>query len=64
MFTGMGSSRPASGVNELAARGVPALHVDAAGAPAFRTNALSSDTVLVVVSQSGESAEIVHLADR
>jgi glucosamine--fructose-6-phosphate aminotransferase (isomerizing) len=64
VFTGMGSSYDACypAVNELAARGVPALHVDAAELLHFRTNALSSDTVLVVVSQSGESAEIVRLA--
>jgi glutamine---fructose-6-phosphate transaminase (isomerizing) len=64
VFTGMGSSYDACypAVNELAARGLPALHVDAAELLHFRTNALSSDTVLVVVSQSGESAEIVRLA--
>ncbi len=64
LFTGMGSSYDACypAVNELAARGILAAHVDTAELLHFRSHALSSSTVLVVVSQSGESAEVVHLA--
>jgi len=65
VFTGMGSSYhvcyPA--VNELAARGIWASHVDAAELLHFRLAALAPETVLVVVSQSGRSAEAVRLAD-
>lgn len=65
VFTGMGSSYDACypAVNELAARGVLALHVDTAELLHFRTGLLSASTVLVAVSQSGESAEIVKLAE-
>jgi glucosamine--fructose-6-phosphate aminotransferase (isomerizing) len=65
VFTGMGSSYDACypAVNELAARGVLALHVDTAELLHFRSAALTPSTILVVVSQSGESAEVVRLAD-
>ena len=64
VLTGMGSSYDACypAVNELAARGVLALHIDAAELLHFRTEVLTPSTVLVVVSQSGESAEVVRLA--
>jgi glucosamine--fructose-6-phosphate aminotransferase (isomerizing) len=64
VFTGMGSSYDACypAVNDLAARGVPALLVDAAEVLHFRRPILNAQTLAVVVSQSGESAEIVKLA--
>ncbi len=63
-FTGMGSSYDACypAVNDLAARGVPALLVDAAELLHFRRPILTARTLAVIVSQSGESAEIVRLA--
>jgi glucosamine--fructose-6-phosphate aminotransferase (isomerizing) len=66
VFTGMGSSYHACYpvVNELAARGVWASHVDAAELLHFRLRALGSDAVVVVVSQSGRSAEAVRLAEK
>jgi glutamine---fructose-6-phosphate transaminase (isomerizing) len=65
VFTGMGSSHDACfpAVNELAALGILALHVDAAELLYFRSRLLTSETLLIIVSQSGESAEVVHLAD-
>ena len=65
VLTGMGSSYAACypAVNELAARGVLALHIDTAELLHFRTKVLTPSTVLVVVSQSGESAEVVRLAE-
>ncbi|MFM7718435.1 MAG: SIS domain-containing protein [Actinomycetota bacterium] len=64
VFTGMGSSYDACypAVNDLAGRGVPALLVDAAELVHFRRAILGPDTLVVIVSQSGESAEIVRLA--
>jgi glutamine---fructose-6-phosphate transaminase (isomerizing) len=64
VFTGMGSSYDACypAVNDLAARGVSALLVDAAELLHFRRPILNAQTLLVIVSQSGESAEIVKLA--
>jgi len=63
IFTGMGGSYDACypAVNELAERGVPALHVDTAELLHFRRGILGPQTLLVIVSQSGESAEIVKL---
>ena len=65
VFTGMGSSyfacHPA--VTELADAGEPALHIDAAELLHFRANLLGATGVLVAVSQSGESAEVVRLLD-
>lgn len=65
VFTGMGASYDACypAVNELAARGVLALQIDTAELLHFRSNVLTSSTVLVLVSQSGESAEVVRLLD-
>lgn len=64
VFTGMGSSYHACYpvVSKLAARGVWASHVDAAELLHFRLPALAPETVMVVVSQSGRSAEAVRLA--
>ncbi|HZD79613.1 MAG TPA: SIS domain-containing protein, partial [Actinomycetota bacterium] len=63
IFTGMGSSYDACypAVNDLAGRGVPALLVDTAELLHFRRPVLDSATLLTIVSQSGESAEIVKL---
>jgi glutamine---fructose-6-phosphate transaminase (isomerizing) len=63
VFTGMGASYDACypAVNELAVHGVLALQVDAAELLHFRTHVLSPATVLVIVSQSGRSAEVVRL---
>ena len=65
VLTGMGSSYDACfpAVNELARRGVLALHVDTAELVHFRSHVLRSSTVLVIVSQSGRSAEVVRLAE-
>src|SRR5262245_3100728 len=65
VLTGMGSSYDACfpAVNELSARGILALHIDTAELLHFRSHALGSSTVLVVVSQSGRSAEVVRLAE-
>ena len=65
VFTGMGASYDACypAVNELAVHGVLALQIDAAELLHFRTHVLSADTVLVIVSQSGRSAEVVRLLD-
>lgn len=64
VFTGMGSSYDACypAVNDLAGRGVPAILVDSAELLHFRRPILGPDTLVVIVSQSGESAEIVRLA--
>ncbi|HEX6230167.1 MAG TPA: SIS domain-containing protein [Actinomycetota bacterium] len=63
-FTGMGSSYDACypAVNDLAGRGVAALLVDTAELLHFRRPILNGQTLAVIVSQSGESAEIVKLA--
>jgi len=65
VLTGMGSSYDACfpAVNELATRGVLALHVDTAELVHFRSHVLRPSTVLVIVSQSGRSAEVVRLAE-
>lgn len=64
VFTGMGSSYDACypAVNDLAGRGVPAILVDTAELLHFRRPILNGQTLAVIVSQSGESAEIVKLA--
>lgn len=64
VFTGMGSSYDACypAVNDLAGRGVPSLLVDTAELLHFRRPILTPKTLAVIVSQSGESAEIVKLA--
>ncbi len=65
VFTGMGSSYDACypAVNDLAGRGVPSLLVDAAELLHFRRPILNAQTLVVIVSQSGESAEIVRLVN-
>lgn len=64
IFTGMGSSHDACYpiVNDLAGRGVLSLHVGTAELLHFRRPILDARTLLVIVSQSGRSAEIVRLA--
>jgi glutamine---fructose-6-phosphate transaminase (isomerizing) len=66
IFTGMGSSYDACypAVAELARAGVPAIMVDAAELVHFRAGLLGPTTVLIAVSQSGESAEVVRVAER
>ena len=63
VFTGMGSSYDACypAVNDLAGRGVASLLVDTAELLHFRRPILNAQTLAVIVSQSGESAEIVRL---
>jgi glutamine---fructose-6-phosphate transaminase (isomerizing) len=65
VFTGMGSSYDACypAVIELARAGVPALQLDAAEVLHFRRPMLGSGVVLVAVSQSGRSAEVVRLVE-
>jgi glucosamine--fructose-6-phosphate aminotransferase (isomerizing) len=65
VLTGMGSSYDACypAAADLAAAGVLAVMVDTAELLHFRMGMLDSDTVLVIVSQSGESAEVVRLAE-
>ena len=66
VLTGMGSSHDACypAVEHLASEGVVALHADAAEILHFRLPLLTARTVLILVSQSGESAEVVHLVER
>jgi glucosamine--fructose-6-phosphate aminotransferase (isomerizing) len=65
VFTGMGSSyyvcHPV--VSALAAAGVVAAHVDSSELLHFRSNILPAAGLLVAVSQSGESAEVVRLIE-
>jgi glucosamine--fructose-6-phosphate aminotransferase (isomerizing) len=65
VFTGMGSSYDASypAVTALAAVGIPTLHIDASELLHFRRNVLVDAGLLVTVSQSGESAEVVRLIE-
>jgi glucosamine--fructose-6-phosphate aminotransferase (isomerizing) len=65
ILTGMGSSYDACypAITELARAGVGAIHVDAAELVHFRRGLLEPSTAVVVVSQSGESAEVVRLAE-
>ncbi len=65
VFTGMGSSYDACypAVTALAVAGVPALHIDASELLHFRRNLLPHAGLLVTVSQSGESAEVVRLIE-
>jgi glucosamine--fructose-6-phosphate aminotransferase (isomerizing) len=64
VVTGMGASYFAGypAVNRLAAIGVRALHVDSAELLHFRRAVLDGSSLLIMVSQSGESAEPVALA--
>ena len=61
----MGSSYDACypAVTELGRAGVAAIMLDAAELLHFRSNMLGHDTLLVAVSQSGESAEVVRMAE-
>jgi len=65
VFTGMGSSLHACAVpvTLLAAAGVPAEAVDASELLHFRRETLGPDDLLVAVSQSGRSAEVVKLVE-
>jgi glucosamine--fructose-6-phosphate aminotransferase (isomerizing) len=65
MFTGMGSSYDACypAVTALSGRGVPCAMLDTAELLHFRLPALRPATLLVCVSQSGESAEMVRLME-
>jgi glucosamine--fructose-6-phosphate aminotransferase (isomerizing) len=65
VFTGMGSSYDACypAVVELARTGIAALMLDAAELLHFRMDMLGPDSVLVAVSQSGESAEVVRVVE-
>jgi glucosamine--fructose-6-phosphate aminotransferase (isomerizing) len=63
VFTGMGGSYHTcyTPVTVLGEAGIPAVMVDAAELLHFRRPILRADTLLVAVSQSGESAEVVRL---
>ena len=65
LFTGMGSSYDACypAVTALNLRGVQCSMLDTAELLHFRLPALREGTLLVCVSQSGESAELVRLID-
>jgi glucosamine--fructose-6-phosphate aminotransferase (isomerizing) len=65
VFTGMGSSYDACypSVTALAAAGIPTLHIDASELLHFRRNVLADAGLLITVSQSGESAEVVRLIE-
>jgi glucosamine--fructose-6-phosphate aminotransferase (isomerizing) len=65
VFTGMGASFAAcfAPVSVLGGRGIAAVQVDAAELLHFRRPILRSEGVLVAVSQSGESAEVVTLVE-
>lgn len=65
VFTGMGSSYFAAypAVTALARRGILASMIDAAELLHFRLDALDPGTLLICVSQSGESAETVRVAE-
>ena len=64
LFTGMGSSYDTCypAITELAVAGMPAVHVDSAELLHFRRNLAPKAKLLVMVSQSGESAEVVRVA--
>ncbi|MEP6972602.1 MAG: SIS domain-containing protein [Actinomycetota bacterium] len=65
VFSGMGSSYYAChpAISELATAGVAAVHIDSSELLHFRSNILPSAGLLVLVSQSGESAEVVRLLE-
>jgi glucosamine--fructose-6-phosphate aminotransferase (isomerizing) len=64
VLTGMGSSYDACypAVTDLAVAGIPALHIDTAELLHFRMGVLTPGAILVAVSQSGRSAELVRIA--
>ena len=63
VFTGMGSSYDACypAVTELAQAGMAAVMLDSSELLHFRTGMLGPSSLLVAVSQSGESAEVVRV---
>ena len=63
VFTGMGSSYDACypAVTELARSGIAAVMLDSSELLHFRTGMLGPSSLLVAVSQSGESAEVVRV---
>src|SRR5438105_1312153 len=65
IFTGMGGSYDTcyAPVTALASAGISGLMVDSAELLYFRRPTLSGATLMVVVSQSGESAEVVRLLE-
>lgn len=65
VFTGMGGSYDTcyAPVTALAGAGISGVMVDCAELLYFRRPTLAGGTLLVVVSQSGESAEVVRLID-
>jgi len=65
VFTGMGGSYDAcyAPVTALASAGITGVMVDSAELLYFRRPTLAGGTVLVVVSQSGESAEVIRLVE-
>jgi glutamine---fructose-6-phosphate transaminase (isomerizing) len=66
VLTGMGSSHHAlqAAVPELAATGLPVVAVEAAELIHVQPGLLTDRTLLIVVSQSGESAEVHRLLDQ
>ena len=65
VFTGMGGSYDTcyAPVTALASYGITGVMVDSAELLYFRRPTLAGSTLLVVVSQSGESAEVVRLVE-
>ena len=65
VFTGMGGSYDTcyAPVTALASSGVTGIMVDSAELLYFRRATLDGRTLMVIVSQSGESAEVVRLID-
>lgn len=65
IFTGMGSSYDACypAITRLAGEGIAAVHVDSSELLHFRRNLLGPSALLVAVSQSGESAEVVKAVE-
>ena len=65
VFTGMGGSYATcyAPVTSLASAGIPGLMVDSAELLYFRRPILGGATLLIVVSQSGQSAEVVRLIE-
>ncbi|TMK83023.1 MAG: SIS domain-containing protein [Actinobacteria bacterium] len=66
VLTAMGGSFHAChpALDRLAANGIPALHVEASELLHFRLPILRGDVLVVAISQSGESAEVVGLAEQ
>jgi glutamine---fructose-6-phosphate transaminase (isomerizing) len=63
VFTGMGSSYDACypAVADLAEAGIPAMMIDSSELLHFRMNSIGPGSLVIAVSQSGESAEVVRL---